>query len=78
MGLMYFKNGSLSQAMSEYNNALKLNSKFAEAYNNRAIVYYTLKEYDKAWGDLNRARASGFLVNPDFLKALEEASGVNK
>jgi tetratricopeptide (TPR) repeat protein len=41
--------------MADYNKAIEINPQYAELYNNRGIVYYDLKEYDKAIKDYNKA-----------------------
>lgn len=48
---------------------------YAEAYRNRAMTYFSIKDYDKAWGDVDRLAAAGVAVPPDFLSRLREASG---
>jgi len=48
------------------------------AYNNRGVVYYFAKEYDKAWADVHKAEALGGVVHPGFLDALKKASGRDK
>lgn len=48
---------------------------FAEAYRNRAMTYYSIKDYARAWDDVDRLKAAGVSVPPDFLDRLREASG---
>ncbi len=50
----------------------------AKAYYNRAGAYYYKKDYDKAWEDVHKAQGLGYQINPEFLKALCEASGRDK
>ena len=52
-------------AMTDFNQALKLNPKFAEAYSNRGLTYYYLKKYDSAITDLNQA----LKLDPKLTKA---------
>ena len=47
----------------------------AEAYHNRAIAYYYLKEYDKAWADVRMCRQLGGTPNADFLANLMKVTG---
>jgi tetratricopeptide (TPR) repeat protein len=42
-------------AMADYNAALKVQSDFAEAFDGRAWIYMTRREYDAALEDLNKA-----------------------
>lgn len=58
--------------------AIKMNPKYAMAYNNRGVAYYHKGEYDKAWEDVRKAQSLGHQVRPRFLKSLREASGREK
>jgi len=73
-----FKKGQYDRAIADYNKALDLNPKIADAYNNRAVAYYYQKDYDKAWKDVHKAQSLGYKVHPGFLKALRQASGRDK
>ncbi|NEQ38648.1 MAG: tetratricopeptide repeat protein [Okeania sp. SIO3I5] len=64
-GLAYYKQGEYQQALAAYNQAIRLNPKFADAYYNRAIVYDDLGEYEKALADYNQA----IQLNPKFANA---------
>lgn len=70
----YSAQGFLEEAVRGYNRAIELNPDYAQAYNNRAIVYYFQKEYALAWQDVHRAEALGFIPNADFMKQLKKAS----
>jgi Flp pilus assembly protein TadD len=54
--------------------ALEINPKDARTYNNRAVTYYYLGEYDKAWYDVGRAQSLGHQVHLGFIEALRKAS----
>jgi hypothetical protein len=54
---------------------LELNPYYTRAYYNRAVGYYQLKLYDKAWADVHKAQDLGVKVNSDFMEALKNASG---
>ena len=43
------------QAIDNYSKAIKINPKFAKAYNNRGIAYIWKKQYDLAVADFNQA-----------------------
>ncbi len=54
-GNEYFEKGDYDIAMSDFNEAIRLNPKFAEAYSGRSRVYIGKREYDKAISDCNQA-----------------------
>ena len=74
-GVVYQAKGYYDQAISDYSKAIELDPSYAQAYNNRAISYYFRKNYDKAWEDIRKTKELGFEVKPDFLEALQKASG---
>jgi Flp pilus assembly protein TadD len=41
--------------LADYNQAIQINPNDAEAYNNRGVIYYNLKDYAKALADYNQA-----------------------
>jgi tetratricopeptide (TPR) repeat protein len=43
------------KAISNYSEAIKINPKFAKAYNNRGIAYTLKKQFDLAIADFNKA-----------------------
>lgn len=55
IGLAYAGHGDFETAVTEYNEALALDSSYAGAYNNRAVAYRRLKKYDKALADYTKA-----------------------
>ena len=66
--------GNVEIAIKAYTRALEINTRYADAFNNRAVAYYNKEEYDKAWDDVHSAQGLGLQVHPKFLKALREAS----
>jgi tetratricopeptide (TPR) repeat protein len=63
------------KAISDFNKAIEINPRFAEAYRNRGLAYFYKRNYEKAWDDVHKAQNLGYTVHPRFLKALREASG---
>ena len=74
-GSAYAQQGDYIQAISDFTKAIGINSNDPVAYHNRAVAYYCLKEYDKAWGDVNMVKEIGGTVNPEVIRVLEEAAG---
>ena len=70
--------GQHHQAISDFNKALEINSRYDEAYYCRGVTYYFTKEYDKPWDDIKKAQDLGYQVPPKFLDALRKASGRKK
>jgi tetratricopeptide (TPR) repeat protein len=61
-----FDGGNCSQAIAAYTQALALNPKDAEAYNNRAYTYMRMQNYSAALKDLDQALS----IRPDYVHAL--------
>ncbi|MTF40327.1 protein kinase domain-containing protein [Cyanobacterium aponinum] len=55
-------NAKYKEQISNNIKAIQLNSEDASAYNNRGVVYFYFKEYDKAIADYNKA----IELDPDF------------
>jgi len=75
-GLAYGGKQEYDSAISDFNKAIEINPAYAGAYNNRGIAHYAKGEHDKAWEDVRKAQSLGYQVDPEFLKALREASGL--
>ena len=63
------------QAVTDFTKAIELNPKYADAFNNRAVSYFALLEYDKAWADVHVAEELGANINPNFISDLKKSSG---
>ncbi len=74
-GAIWAKEGNTKQALSDFTKAIELKPDNGYAYNNRAVLYFQLQEYDKAWEDVDRSEASGYSVDPRFINSLQKASG---
>jgi tetratricopeptide (TPR) repeat protein len=61
-----YETGNCQKAVTDYTSALKLNSKLAQVYNNRAYTYMRLRNYQVALTDLNAA----LKLNPNYIQAL--------
>ena len=74
-GSAYAQQGDYIQAISDFTKAIGINSNDPVAYHNRAVAYFGLKQYDRAWGDVNMVKEIGATVNPEIIKMLKEATG---
>ena len=66
--------GNTKQAIAEYARAIEINPNDGESYNNRAIMHFDTKEYDKAWADVRKAQALGYDVSPKLIEDLNRES----
>ncbi|MGA2468126.1 MAG: tetratricopeptide repeat protein, partial [Thermodesulfobacteriota bacterium] len=64
-GMAYRDKGQYDQAISDFNKALEINSKYAYAYNNRGMAYRDKGQYDQAISDYNKALE----INPKYAYA---------
>jgi len=74
--MAYNNQGQFTVAISDYDKAIEMDPRYAAAYINRAVVYYELGQYDKAWGDVHKAEELGAIVNPGFVSALKKVWGI--
>jgi len=61
--------------IADCDKAIALKPDLAQAYGNRAPAWTAKEEYDKAWADVKRGREAGLEPHPNFLRALQKASG---
>ena len=69
-GFYYDKIGFIDKAISDYDNAIKLNTKVAEAYNNRGFIYFNQKRFQAAIEDYNKA----IEIKKDYISAYTNRS----
>ena len=74
-GSAYAQQGDYIQAIDDFTKAIGINSNDPVAYHNRAVAYFGLKQYDRAWGDVNMVKEIGATVNPEIIRMLKEATG---
>ena len=47
----------MTKAITDYTKAIELNTKFADAYHNRAVAYYNRRDFDSAIKNYTKAIA---------------------
>jgi tetratricopeptide (TPR) repeat protein len=52
-GAIWGQKGKLDSALIDLDKAIELDPRYSNAYSNRALVYYSLKEYEKVIQDVN-------------------------
>ena len=65
-------------AISDLDKAIEFNPQLAVAYGDRALIYFVRKDYDKTWENIRKQESLGLEARPEFLKALQKASGRRK
>jgi tetratricopeptide (TPR) repeat protein len=70
-GNALFRQGMLVDAAAKYQEAIRLDPSYGNAYNNLALVSFSLGKYQEALDCLLRAEAAGVKINPDFRRAIE-------
>ncbi len=76
LGNAYHLTGDYEAAVSNYNKAISLKPGVASAYQCRAISYFKLRQYDKAWEDVRQCRKLGHPVDTELIKELKQATGI--
>ncbi|NLE65350.1 MAG: tetratricopeptide repeat protein [Elusimicrobia bacterium] len=75
--LTYENLGNPEKAIEDYTHAIELMPTYIPAYKNRAVNYFRTKNYDLAWDDVQKVKASSsnIRISPDFLDMLRKESG---
>lgn len=61
-----YDTGRCKEAVADYTKSIALNSKYPQAFNNRAYTYMRMGEYKNALSDLEKALA----IDPNYINAL--------
>ncbi len=67
-GYCWERKKEYDKAIADYNEAIRLDSKYASAYNNRGTVWYEKQEYDEAIANYNEA----IRLDPKFASAYNQ------
>ena len=70
-GNVLYRLGMLVDAAAQYQEAIRIDPNLGNAYNNLALVSFSLGKYQEALDCLLRAEAAWVKINPDFRRALE-------
>jgi tetratricopeptide (TPR) repeat protein len=70
-----FGKGEYDRAVADHTKTIELAPKWGQPYFSRAQAYVKLKQYDKAWADVDRCRTLGFPVEAGLLETLSKESG---
>ena len=70
-GNVLFQSGSPVGAAAQYREAIRLDPRHGNAYNNLALALFSLGKHREALDYLLQAEAAGVKVNPEFKKAIE-------
>jgi tetratricopeptide (TPR) repeat protein len=63
-GIIAYRNGDLNAALSDFDQAISLDPKFAAAYIDRGIVLYRMRKFERAFTDLAHAKKLDHTVKP--------------
>ncbi len=79
-GVAYDKQGKIAKAIDYYSKAIETDPNRVEAYYARALDYYMIREWNKAWADVNKVDRLGTKVRfpEQFILDLKRASGRDK
>lgn len=77
-GKVHSWNNNYELAQADFDKALTLNPKLADAYVGRAVIYLMKKDYDKSWENVHKAESLGGEFWPAFTESLKSGSGREK
>lgn len=72
LGSAHFRSGKLADAEREFKAAIDTDSRFGEAHNNLAVVYFETNRFAEAEASLKDAKKAGFRVNPQLEQAIKD------
>ena len=74
-GHAFLEAGKFHEAVDDYSKAIASKPNYAGAYHDRAVAYFALKDYARAWADINACRKLGATPSSELLRRLEADSG---
>lgn len=74
LGLAYAAEQALAQAIVAWNDALKISPDHIDSLHNLALAYFIQKEFDAAWGVVDRIQEAGGTPDAALLQQLQQAA----
>lgn len=65
LGLLHYEAGDLQAALADFNQALAINPRLADAYHNRVLAFLSLNQLPEAEADFARYRALGGTIQAE-------------
>ena len=75
LGSAHFRNGSRDEAETHWTEAVRVNAKLGEAWNNLAVIYLQSARKEMAEDAVKRAERGGFRVNPRLKDDIKRMPG---
>ncbi|GAH74411.1 unnamed protein product, partial [marine sediment metagenome] len=73
-GVIFAEINEFKKAIKYFTRALEENTEFAKAYHNRAVAYFMLGEFEKAWNDVRKVKELGGQIHPGLLEEYNKAN----
>ncbi|MBA7575463.1 Photosystem I assembly protein Ycf3 [subsurface metagenome] len=73
-GVIFAEINEFKKAIKYFTIALEENPEFAKAYHNRAVAYFMLGEFEKAWNDVRKVKELGGQIHPGLLEEYNKAN----
>lgn len=71
LGMTQSELGMKDKSVLSFNKAIEIDPNSGFAYYNRAIQFYRLGQYEKAWKDVKEAQSLNYQVKPNLIRAIK-------
>ncbi len=75
LGLCYYHTGEMQSALREWQTALAYNPKHPSVHRGMTVLYWKLKDYERAWSAVEKCQILGIPLDPEFIRKLQNDSG---